>query len=417
MLITKTVALNILNLTDIKEESLDKLERKWLDGSNHCFETLRYWDAVAPDTPMTRYNLQQFEYKHVKKFTGLQSQIVVDLFKNVFTIWKNGKSDNINNASISYNIPRSGDLKYTKRKNPIAVVRTLDKRIGLPISQDGAWHRFQQFVKNGWGFTAFQLKRYGDRWKILVSIKKDFVIKERYDAVIGIDRGSRTLVALSIVNKEGKILKQLYFGRDIWNKQRDISVRRSKLKSFADKGDFKARKKLKKMKRDETNFVNTRCYEIANQVVNLAKEYNAFIAIEDLKGLRNSRLNRKANRKIKRMPYHRFGVALQQVAGQNNTAVVSINPAYTSQICSRCGCVYKTASVIFKCPSCSFICNRDRNASVNIALVAGIFSISIVNNPQISKRYALVNGHAWKYDSVLSCSQHNIHSPDFKPTA
>ena len=416
MLITKTVTLNILQLTDTKKKMLMNLEQKWLEGSNHCFETLRYWDAIAPDMPLTRYNLQHFEYKHIKKFTGLQSQLVVDLFKDVFAIWKNNKAGNINNASISYNIPRSGNLKYTERGNPIAIVRTLDKRIGLPISQDGTWYRFKQFVKDGWKFTAFNLKRYGDCWKVLISIKKVFTIRKRYDTVIGIDIGSRTLVALSIINKEGKILKQLYFGRDIWNRQRDISIRRSKLNSLADKGDRKAKRKLEKMSKDESNFVKTRCYEIAHQVINLTKKYNAYIAIEDLKGLSSSRLNRKANRKVKRMPYYRFGVALQQIARQNNTAVISINPAYTSQICSRCGNIYKTNNVLYKCPCCGFTCNRDRNASVNIALVAGLFSISIVKNPQTSKRYASVNRHAWKYDGVLGCLQHNTHSPNFKPT-
>lgn len=415
MLITKTISLNVLSLTDTKEESLTLLEQKWLDGSNHCFETLRYWDVVAPDTPMTRYNLHNFEYKHIKKFTGLQSQLVIDLFKNVFTIWKNDRSDNINNASISYNIYRSGDLKYTKRDNPIAVVRTLDKRIGLPISQDGAWHRFKQFAKDGWKYTAFQLKRYRNGWKILISIKKDFAIKEGYDAVIGIDRGSRTLVALSVINREGKILKQLYIGRDIWNRQRNMSIRRSKLTKFADNSSYKAKRKLKKMRHDETNFVKTRCYEIAHQIVDFAKKYNAYIAIEDLKGLHNSRLNRKANRKVKRMPYYKFGVALQQVAGQNSVAVVAVPAAYTSQICSRCGDIHKTTDIVFKCHSCGYIANRDRNASVNIAFVAGLFSISIVKNSQISKRYASVNRHAWKDDGVLSCSQHDIHSPDFKP--
>ena len=416
MLMTKTISLNVLSLTDAKKMSLAELEKKWLNGSNHCFETLRYWDAVAPNTPVTRYNLQKLEYEHIKDMTGLQSQMVVDLFKNVFAVWNTSNASCIRTSCIPYNIPRSGGLKYTKRKNPVAVVKTLDKRIGLPITQDGAWHRFKQFLREGWTFTAFQLKRYGSNWKVLVSIKKKFAVKKGYDAVIGIDRGSRTLVALSVVNKNGKILKQLYLGRDIWNRQRDISVRRSVLQKLAKGGDSKAKKKLGKMKRDETNFVKTRCYEIAHEVVHLANEYNAYVAIEDLKGLCKSRLHRKANRKVKRMPYYKFEVALRQVTGQNNTAVVAVPSAYTSQICSRCGCRHKTASVVFRCPDCGYRANRDRNASVNIAFVAGSFFISIIKQPQISKRYAFVNRHAWKRDGFLSCSQHDTQTPDFKPT-
>jgi len=416
MQIIKTIVLNLLPLTHSKTESLEELEQKWLEGSNHCFETLRYWDVVAPDIPLTRYNLHALEYRHVKKMTGLQSQLVVDLFKNVFAIWHEYHVNAIGNASISFNIPRSGDIVSSRNKNPLMIVRALKRRLGLPIAQDGAWHRFKQFLREGWKFTAFQLKRYGSIWRILVSIKKEFSIRKDYTAIIGIDRGSRTLVALSIVDGKGKILKQLYFGRDIWDRQRDISLRRSKLFSFADKGDTKARRKLRTLYRKESQFVKTRCYQIAHQVLDLAEQYNACIALEDLRGLKNSRLNRRGNRKVKRMPYHQFEVALRQVAGQYNTAVISVNPAYTSQICSRCGAAHKTTAVVFKCSTCGYIANRDRNASVNIAFVAGISSLCINNTPQISKRYASVNRHAWKDDGVLSCLQHDSQSPDFKPT-
>ena len=161
--------------------------------------------------------------------------------------------------------------------------------------------------------------------------------------------------------------------------------------------------------RYESNFVKTRCYEVANEIVRLAKKYNAFIAIEDLNGLKESRLHRKANRRVKRMPYYQFRVALEQVAGENNTAIVTVNPRHTSQRCSRCGKIHKTSNVVFKCPSCGFECNRDRNASVNIAYVAGrfFFGKSITTQPQFSIGDAPVNGHIWKDEVGLSsCLQH-----------
>lgn len=115
------------------------------------------------------------------------------------------------------------------------------------------------------------------------------------------------------------------------------------------------------------------------------------------------------------MPYYKFRVALEQVAGQNNIAIVVINPAYTRQRCSRCGKIHKTNKVVFKCPSCGFECNRDRNASVNIAYVAGKFFKTITAQAQNNIGNASTNRHIWKYEDGLdSCSQ-QAQPSDFKP--
>lgn len=413
--ITKTVKLNILPLTNRKEQMLSNLEKNWLDATDHLSETLRYWDVF--DLPLTRFNLHKLEYKHIRKEFGLQSQLVVDAIKDAFASWKNNGRNGIDTASVSFNIPRSGSFRETERGNPVVSIVTLEDRIGLPIPQDGAWNRFYEFLANGWRTTHFRIKRNCNGWQLLVSIFRDFDIKGEYDAVIGIDVGSRTLASVSILDKEAKILKQLYFGRDIWEKQRNISIRRSKLQNLVKKGrdKDKARRKLRELKGYETNFVKTRCYEVANEIVRLAKEYNAFIAIEDLNGLAKSRLHRKANRRVKRMPHYQFRVALEQVSGENNTAVVAGNPYRTSQRCSKCGNIHKTSDVVFKCPSCGFECNRDRNASVNIAHVAGGFSEAMITTSQSSMGNGSVNSHAWKDDGVLgSCLQHAQPS-NFKP--
>ena len=48
--------------------------------------------------------------------------------------------------------------------------------------------------------------------------------------------------------------------------------------------------------------------------------------------------------------------------------LVKINPAYTSQICSNCGAIVKKSLSVRThiCPECSFIKDRDENASINI---------------------------------------------------
>ncbi len=52
-----------------------------------------------------------------------------------------------------------------------------------------------------------------------------------------------------------------------------------------------------------------------------------------------------------------------------------VNPAYTSQTCSRCGHVDKSnrpSQVVFACGACGFRANADHNAAVNILVRAGL---------------------------------------------
>jgi putative transposase len=48
--------------------------------------------------------------------------------------------------------------------------------------------------------------------------------------------------------------------------------------------------------------------------------------------------------------------------------VVRVNPAYTSQTCSRCGHrqKLKLSNRTFQCPCCSLSLDRDHNAAINI---------------------------------------------------
>jgi IS605 OrfB family transposase len=371
--ITKTLNVNLLPLTARKEDLLSELEKKWLQSGRHLFETLLNWDGFADDVHLTRFNLHGFEYGHIRENTKMQSQLVEDLIRDVFGAWQNHGRNGIDTASVSYNIPRSGDFKVTKRKNPVISIATFNGhgRTAVPISQDGAWDRFKDHLRSGWKTTSFKLKRNGDGWHLLFSVKKAFTVKDTYNGVVGVDIGSRTLASVSVLDKDGAIKRQLYLGRDVWEKQRNINIRRSLLTGFADKGSYKARRKLERLRGYEERFVKTRCYEIAHRVVDLAVKYDSFIAIEDLNGLRWSKLHRKANRRVKRMPYYLFRTILEQVATENGINVVTVKAAHTSQICSRCGEIHKMSSVLYKCSSCGFVCNRDRNASVNIAHRAG----------------------------------------------
>ena len=408
----RTIALNALPLTRAKEEKLKKLLDSCIGGTEYLIAALSYMKLYKDR--LSRYNLQDKTYEYLRETFDIPAQITIDLIKDVFAM--NG-SLGFSKYSISYNNPRSGRLSKTKNGNPVmSVAIATKKRIGIPIAQDGAWHRFNELVKSGYSWTAFKISKGDNGWKLLISLKKNFTVVES-QSIIGIDVGSRCLAAITLITDSG-IEKQLYFGRDIYDKQRDISIRRSKLQRYRGIGTDKekAREKLNVLKSKERNYVKTRCYQIAHEIVEIAKARKSVIAIENLKGLRNARGHRKSNRRTKRMPYFTFRAALESVAARAGVEVMSVSPRYTSQWCPGCGKRGKRANKgkTFIC-KCGREVNADRNASLNIALRAAIIRNHNVLLSQYSQGSESVDTRGWHDEGEGLMSWHGYFPPECKP--
>jgi len=73
------------------------------------------------------------------------------------------------------------------------------------------------------------------------------------------------------------------------------------------------------------------------------------------------------NKAIADASWSRFILFLQYKAKRLGKLVISVNPAYTSQMCSKPACgkiVKKSLSVrTHKCPHCGLVLNRDHNAA------------------------------------------------------
>jgi putative transposase len=73
-----------------------------------------------------------------------------------------------------------------------------------------------------------------------------------------------------------------------------------------------------------------------------------------------------------------FFAQLSSKAAEAGRVFVKVNPAYTSQDCSRCGHRQKMplSSRIYSCPCCHLEIHRDLNAALNL-LAVGLYSIGI----------------------------------------
>jgi IS605 OrfB family transposase len=123
--------------------------------------------------------------------------------------------------------------------------------------------------------------------------------------------------------------------------------------------------------------VRTSIWAVANQIVQQAEALRANIAIEHLRHLRKTQgeWTARSRKKVNRIPYGFLRYALRHVAEKQQVRLVEVDPKYTSQMCPYCGYTGKANWVgysYFKCPACGHEANRDRAASLNIALRAAL---------------------------------------------
>ena len=371
--VVKALRLNLLPLSKRKEHLLSELFNSVLTCCNDILS------IAKSSNPKNFAILHTTSYPIIKQKYSLHSQILVDC---IHQVWENLKTnpDELKQVPVRFNIPRSGKFSKTKRGNPVVVIANGNGRIALPIKQDGAYERFIEHLEDGWKCAQFRLHKENGRYVVIVFLRKKFEVKQQYQAVVGVDVNSGNF-ALTVLRSDGRVLKQLYLGQDIWHKQWKFMKRRSKLRSYADKGSGRARRALRRMRHAERNFVNTRIWQVSHEIVEIAMRYDAVIAIEKLKHLRErsgkGKKPKRANRKIHRIPFHKFRIAIQSVAWQHGIDVVEVPAAKTSQKCPKCGYMSKKNWVFFKgkrklfmCVKCGYEANVDRTASRNIATLA-----------------------------------------------
>lgn len=131
------------------------------------------------------------------------------------------------------------------------------------------------------------------------------------------------------------------------------------------KGRKKKTQLLDKLQENEKNFVKTYSHALSKRVVEFAKSNKCeYINIEKLTkdGFDNIILRNWSYFELQKM--------IEYKAEKEGIAVRYVNPAYTSQKCSRCGEIDKEnrqTQANFKCTKYGFELNADHNAAINIA--------------------------------------------------
>ncbi len=115
-----------------------------------------------------------------------------------------------------------------------------------------------------------------------------------------------------------------------------------------------------------------------------AAGFHQVIAVEDL-AVNRMVHNHCLSKSISDAGWAQFDNLLAYKAAWAGRQFVAVNPAYTSQNCSRCG--HRQAMPleerVYTCPDCNLVLDRDHNAALNI-LALGLQRIGIksVDAPQ-----------------------------------
>ena len=131
------------------------------------------------------------------------------------------------------------------------------------------------------------------------------------------------------------------------------------------KGRGKKLKNLNRLSECERNFAKTYNHMISKRIIEFAKKYKCqYINMEKLTkdGFDNAIL--------RNWSYYELQNMVEYKADRIGIKVRYVNPAYTSQTCSRCGHVDKEnrqTQEKFVCTKCGFELNADHNAAINIA--------------------------------------------------
>lgn len=272
--------------------------------------------------------------KDVKQF-GLKSAISNQILRKYV---KNKKVKSV--SSVQLTIPNQG-IKVDKNS----------RKIIIPCLKLVLDYRFPDFEK----INQIEIgKEYA-----CVSVTIPDIEPVKVDNYIGVDRNTTGHIAVAANPATGKVLKLGKKGLHTHNKYKHIR------KDLQKKGKFK---KLKQIKDRESRIVRDLNHKISSKIVKTAIANNSGIKLENLTGIRKTSKHSKSFRySLNSWSFYQLQMFIEYKAKLHGVDVVYINPAYTSQTCSRCGCIGNREGKSFKCPTCGHVENADINAAFNIA--------------------------------------------------
>lgn len=205
---------------------------------------------------------------------------------------------------------------------------------------------------------------------VSVSFSKETEVMEPL-GVLGIDLNERSV---DIATQQDCFVNKIDV-KTIPSIQHEYRVKRAHIQKKNSHNLRKAKELLAKFKERQRRRIEAILHKVSKEIVEYAKGHRLAIALEHLKGFRNS--CKKGNGQGKALRgrlnswnYSKLQRFIEYKASWEGVRVVYIKPKGTSTTYSRCGCSsleLKPKERVVRCTLCGLIMDRDANASLNIA--------------------------------------------------
>ena len=322
-------------------------------------------DYVFRTHDLKQFSLNKVLYSTLREKFGLKSQMAQSVFKTVIARYKAILESQNEWIQPSFKKPQYDlvwNRDYSLTQNCFSV-NTLNGRVKLPYFSEGMSKYFNHDIyKFG---TAKLVNKHG---KYFLHIPVTYDIEESNISdicnVVGIDRGINFVVA----TYDSKHKSGFVSGRAVKQKRASYSKLRKELQMCQTPS---SRRRLKAIGQRENRWMRDVNHQVSKALATSNPNHTLFV-LEDLSGVRNAteRVRTKDRYVSVSWSFYDLEQKLIYKAKQNQSAVIKVDPRYTSQCCPVCGHIEKSNRNkkihLFTCKNCGYKSNDDRIGAMNL---------------------------------------------------
>ena len=311
---------------------------------------------------LVQASLNKALYHELREHFGLRSQMAQSVMKTVIAKYKTNLSNNHGWTKPVFRKPQL-DLVWNRdyslnREKTLFSVNTLEGRIKVPFFAKGV------DIDGAFG-TAKLVYKHG-KFFLHVPVTKEINVLDMNEVsnVVGVDRGIRFLAVT--YDSNGK--SEFFSGKAVKEKRAHYKALRKELQRV---GTPSSRRRLKAIGQRENRWMRDVNHCVSKALVGTNPEGTLFV-LEDLSNVRTATERVRKNKRYISVSwaYYDLEQKLRYKALKRHQLVISVDPAYTSQTCPKCGHVAKgnrdKKKHIFCCENCSYKSNDDRIGAMNL---------------------------------------------------
>lgn len=265
-----------LNFNNDEKLMIDNTLKAFLNGLNYTSQV-----AFDNEEITNKPKLQKIVYQGLRNKFNLKSQMAVNICTIVCGSYTSQHSNDVYGSLAVYKSPKviysyGRDYSFLNNKKIISL-NTIDKRIKIPFKIS---NYFKKYLTDDWKFGSLEIVKTKNNYHAHITVNKEAEEKalNEFQNIIGIDIGQNFIA--TIYDSKSKI--KFYKGRYLKNMRAKYKHLRKQLQ---EKGTHNAHNKIKALNQKEQRTMTYINHCISKNIVNYAKETNAIIVMENLKGI------------------------------------------------------------------------------------------------------------------------------------